>query len=325
MKRQLNCTEDIWGVDMKRALIIILFFILISAGGGSSVFGSNMAPGEEKAKIGLAMSLTSLKKYDEALKILEELHKAFPDDKMVDIELTNSLYEAGLTSRADAELAGILKQKSYDSKTALRLVAVLADRKRYREAVKICEGMLAEEPDNREAGLWLARLLSWDGQYWRSLREYAHLIDKNRDWYEPRIEKARVLGWDHRYSASIKEYENTMREMKTAGEVARLEITAKKDYYNRFDLKGIKDYEKWLASEPDNLEALFDLAQIRSRNMQWSKAKELYDRVLKVYPYHPWANIALNKADIESRSVSAETGFEHYEASSTSRDIDEEY
>ena len=80
-----------------RRLFISMIMIILLSGYISYVFAEEMMSDKDRAKFGLAMSLTTLKKYDEALKILKELHKAFPDDKMVDIELTNSLYEAGLT------------------------------------------------------------------------------------------------------------------------------------------------------------------------------------------------------------------------------------
>jgi len=309
---------------MRKLLISLVMIILLSVY-VSCVFAKEAMTDKDRAKLGLALSLSGLKKYDESVKILKDLRKRFPGDKMIDVELINSLYEAGMEKEAEKEVSGILKEKLHDTKSALRLVVILGDRERYQEAIKICDEALVEEPDNREVSLWLARLLSWDGQYKRSLQVYTEIINKNQDWLEPRIEKARVLGWDHRYSASIKEYEDAFRQVKTSDETVRLEMAAKKNYYNGFDLIGIKEYRKWLELEPDNLEALFDLAQIYSRNMQWGKAGELYDRVLKIYPYHPWAKIALDKAKINSNSVSAETGFEHYDASSASRDIDEKY
>jgi len=298
---------------------------MLLSGYASRVFAAEVMSDKDKAKFGLALSLSSLKKYDKSIEILKDLRKRFPDDKMIDVELVSSLYEAGMDKEAEEKLAGVLKQKLHDTKAALRLVGILGDRKQYKEAITICEDILAQEPDNKEAGLWLARLLSWDGQYRRSLKAYTEIINKIHDWLTPRIEKARALGWDHQYAKSIEEYEDTIREVKTANEAVRAEVAAKDDYYKYFDSKGITDYKKWLELEPDNLEALFDLAQIYSRNTQWSKARESYEQVLKIYPYHPWAKIALDKAKINSRSVAAETGFEHYDASSASRDIDEKY
>lgn len=309
---------------MKKIVSFVTIMLLLSHC-AFFAFAKQTMTEEDKAKFGLALSLSSLKKYDESIEVLKDLRKRFPDDKMIDVELINSLYGAGMDKEAEEELAGVLKQKLHDTKAALRLVGIFADRKRYREALTICEGILAQEPDNKEAVLWLARLLSWDGQYERSLRAYTEMINKFNDWVVPRLEKARVMGWDHQYVESIEEYKNTIKEVKTVNEAVRAEMAAKDDYYKSFDSKGITDYKKWLELEQDNLEALFDLAQVYSRQMQWSNAEKLYSRILSVYPQHSRAKIALDKTMIYSRSASAETGFEHYQASSTSRDVDEDY
>jgi len=275
--------------------------IILLSGYASYVFAEEVMSDKDRAKFGLALSLSSLKKYDESIEILRDLRKRFPDDKMIDVELINSLYEAGKDKEAEEELASVLKQKLHDTKASLRLVGILTDRKQYKEAITICEGISAQESDNKEANLWLARLLSWDGQYERSLRVYTEIIASFKDWIVSRLEKARVLGWDHRYAESIEEYKDTIREVKTANEAVRREMAAKEDYYKSFDEKGIADYKKWLELEQDNLEALFDLAQIYSRQMQWNNAEKLYNRISSIYPEHSRAKTALDKATIYSK------------------------
>ena len=81
-------------------------------------------------------------------------------------------------------------------------------------------------------------------------------------------------------------------------EIAEIEMKAKDAYYRFFDAKAFEFYTDWLTKEPDNLEALFDLAQSYSRQMQWDNAQKTYNRTLRVMDSHFRAKQAGNKTKI---------------------------
>lgn len=274
---------------MKKIVRILIAALFIS-------FYANLALANglddlDKAKLGLGQSLVNLKKYDEAVIIFTQLHEKFPFDHQITSSLIDCLYDKGMV----------------------------------KEAIRLCKDSLLKDPDNRELKLKLARVLSWDVKLESSLRVYKEIVDKYPDWLLARRDRARVLGWDHQYEQSIKEYKSIIKNIKLPEEkLIRLEMLAKEDYYRNFDLDAVGNYQRWLKLEPDSHEALSDLGQVYSREMQWNKALKIYNKLLAKFP-NSRLRIAADKVKIYSQVIYYKSGFEHYQATSTSRDMDEDY
>jgi len=273
----------------------------------------------------LAGAYMATKEFEKALRAYKELLKEYPDDYEAAIGVVDLLYETGNKSEAEERLRAILKARSGDIKVMKRLAEVLAGSQKYDEAIRIFEKVLSANPEDRTAQLWLARLLSWQGSYKNALKQYDSIIAGYPDDIEAGREKARVLGWMRKYSKSMEQYALTAGRAASPQAPVRLEAAAKGDYYKRFDIRGIRDYEKWIAAEPENLEALFDLGQLYSRQMRWEDAANSYNRILSMSPSHFQAKQAMGKVALYSKSPEAAAGFESYQAASTSRDMDEEY
>jgi len=262
--------------------------------------------------------------YDEAIKIYRELLKFYPDNLEIKLDIANALYGAGKVEEAEKMFKSLVDENPGDIKLMIKIAEILALHQKYDEATGLCKDILSIDPHNNWAKLWLARILSWQKDYSESLSLYDEIIKENPDWIIARREKARVLGWTREYKESIREYKKIITQVRP-DEATELEMNAKYNFYNFFDLGAIYRYKMWLEREPENLEALYDLGQVYGRDMQWQNAKDTYDHILKIVPSHFRALQALNKVKIYEKAPMAKTGFEWYEADSASRHINEKY
>ncbi|MFA5238429.1 MAG: tetratricopeptide repeat protein [Phycisphaerae bacterium] len=306
----------------------------------------------DKARFGLAQSLNNLKRFDESELILEDLHVRYPDNAKVVIELVRALgygksadrvipmledmerrhgdddeikitlanvfYEVGDIAKAKEIFEEIIARNPQDTQTALKLAEILAVEGDYAGAAELCRKVLSIKPGNNLARLWLARIESWNRQYDDSIATYEDIIRDDPNAVVPRREMARVLGWDRKYDEALKAYQELL-DRTDAEPAARYEMESKYNLYNQFDIAAIERYEKWLELEPNNPEAMFDLGQIYSWQMQWDNAKTMYERLLKQTGGHSMAKQALSKVDICLKSAQLKTGFEMTEADSSGR------
>lgn len=279
---------------------------------------------DKKRYENLGYAYLGLGRYNEAVKLYEELCRIYKGEVRYEVDRANALYAAGRVNEAEKEFQTILKEHPEETEVLLRLAEILAARRDYDSAVKLCRDMLAKDPANKEASLYLARILSWQREYKESLNLYYELVTKNPDWVTPYRERARVLGWMRHYQES-NDYYRAALEKFSSDNTLKLEANAKSDYYRLFDARAIGDYKKWLEEEPNDLEALFDLGQVYSRQMQWGNARAIYERTLRVMPEHYRAKQALEKVNLYSRSPSVEMGFEFYKALGGQRDVREKY
>jgi len=77
--------------------------------------------------------------------------------------------------------------------------SLLDEKDRYDRAISLYREVLADDPADDEARLWLARVLSWKGSTEASLVEYDFLLAGPNATREIAIERAEVLSWGGRY------------------------------------------------------------------------------------------------------------------------------
>ncbi|MBW8001882.1 MAG: tetratricopeptide repeat protein [Planctomycetes bacterium] len=272
----------------------------------------------------LGYAYLNAKLFDNAIDVFRQLTRHYPNDINLRVALANALYASGDMDNAKKIFKEVIERAPKDTQSALKLAEILAAKQHYQEAINICEQVLQDQPDNKDATLRLARIYSWYRGYEKSLAIYDEIIRTYPDWLQPRREKARVLGWTRRYNDSIKEYEKTINEI-DPNQVVNYEMQAKYNFYNLYDSGAIEYFKKWLMIEPKNLEALFDIAQLYSRQMRWSNAVNAYKQVLKISPEHLRAKQALKKVNLYAQKTTLKTGFQYAEAKSQSRDVDYRY
>jgi len=91
--------------------------------------------------------------------------------------------------------------------------ALLGDRSQYPRAIALYRAVLREHPDNGTARLWLARVLSWQGEHGQALAEYDRLLAADPPPAEDlEIERAEVLSWAGRYDEALAAFDRILAE-----------------------------------------------------------------------------------------------------------------
>ncbi|MDD5255226.1 MAG: tetratricopeptide repeat protein [Candidatus Omnitrophica bacterium] len=266
-------------------------------------------------------ALLRLRRTAEAIEAYRRYLKPYPADLTARLGLAQALYESGATGQAEGMLGEMALEAGQDDRMLSKIAEAALGWHKQGLAEKIYEDIIAEDPLNKNALLWLARIKSWNQDYHASLGLYERIIVHDPDWIVPRREKARVLGWMRRYKRSIEEYKKIVSRFGGEGAVA-FEMRAKAHYYRGFFAQAIEAYREWLEIEPDDPEALFDLAQIYSTQMRWEEAIRTYEQILVHEPAHSLSRRALDKARFLQNAKVLGAGFEFFEADSASRQAD---
>ena len=276
---------------------------------------------EEKRFENLGYCYLNTKQYLKAIDVFERLSKKAPEKIDFKIALANVYYSRGQIDEALGQFKKIVELEPTNADAVVKLAEIYATKKEYQKAIDICKQFLRTHQGNKKVLLLIARIQSWNKKYQESLNNYDELIKAEPDWLLPRREKARVLGWTRRYRDAIDEYQKAIDSSPDESVVID-EKKAKYGFYNYYDKQALKYYDRWLESEPDNLEALYDMGQVYSRQSKWEDAGKMYRGVLDIFPNHFRAAQALKKVDIYSNRTKFKTGFEFLEADSGGRDID---
>jgi len=190
--------------------------------------------------------------------------------------------------------------------------------KEFKRAIELYNEALAQRYD-RVTKRKLADVLSWDKKYNQALKMYDELLKEEEDdkiW----LQKARVLGWARRYPESLKEYESLVA--RSTDPNIKLEMEAKRAYWNDEVEVAISQYSELIKKSAENVEAMFDLAQIYSYQTMWKEAQGEYHRILDLEPGHFRARDGLAKAELIAHHLSWEPGYEFFQSDSQSRDND---
>ncbi len=195
------------------------------------------------------------------------------------------------------------------------------EEQKFDQALGQLEIILKNSPDDENALLWKARILSWQAQTALSINIYKKLMQEHPDKVLYYRECARVMGWADRTAESASLYDEACRRFPN-DQALYAEARAKKDYYNNLYFPAKQAYRQWLALEPYDPEALFDLGQIYARSDQYRATEEDYDELLYKFPNNAQAQAVLDKARVYDHDWFIDTGFLHDEADSKTRQVD---
>lgn len=279
------------------------------------------AGSDEKRFKDMGYCYLNIKQYEKAADIFASLAEKYPENVDYKIALVDVYYSMGQVDKVRVNLEKLIEIQPGNEKLVYKLAEIYAGSKEYSKALKLCKQFLDEQVYSEDIKLLYARVLSWDRQYDESIKVYDELIESNKNNVLFRREKARVLGWDRRYEEAIEEYQKAI-EVENADKVVSDERDAKFGLYNNYDKMAVTHYRRWLEAEPDNLEALYDLGQIYSKQGRWKQSSEMYNKVLGIYPGHYRAADALKKVNIYANKTEFKSGFEFIEANSGGRNVD---
>jgi tetratricopeptide (TPR) repeat protein len=210
-------------------------------------------PLDVKERLNYAHALENLGKKQEALALFRSVYAEDPKNA----ELLQAFYDLEDTEM----LEKILDSRTKDRELAINLTDIYLSKKEFLKATEVLKKHLASDPDNHEARLRLARILSWEDKYDESLRVYDDLTSRSTSLTGiSRLEAAEVASWAGNYKSS----EARFRSL--------------------------------LADEPENADALVGLSKVYMWTDQRDREKETYRAILKINPMNMYAMTMLEKA-----------------------------
>ncbi len=181
-----------------------------------------------------------------------------------------------------------------------------AGRGDFAEAIAGYKKVLALKPQDPQASLRLARVLSWNKQYDESLAQYGSVIgDLQRQDAQARLERARVLSWAQRLDDSIREYQSLATDLDrapTAGISSRdvhLELAQVQSWAKQYD-QSLAELDRLIPAKPgiEDKPALVLKGRVLSYARRYQQALATYDMAL-----------ALDPSDKDARFGKAQTLF----------------
>jgi tetratricopeptide (TPR) repeat protein len=174
----------------------------------------------------------------------------------------------------------------------------------YAEAIADYRKVLQLSPENQDASIRLARVLSWARQYDESLDQYGRVLgDQKAQNYQTRLERARVLSWAQKYDDAIREYEALNTELNSAPSTAisrrdvRLELARVESWAKQYD-RSLAELDLVIPKSPtaEDKDALLLKARVLAYKQRYSQSVATYNKV-----------IALNPNDQEAQFGKAQT------------------
>lgn len=265
------------------------------------------------AHASLSQILIWSKRYTEAIGYIK-LALSKKEDLKLRFLYGQALLFSGRSQEAQEALKDVIAQDPENIEAKTYLADALSYNKKFDEAISLYKEALRERED-LEVKRKLADVLSWDRKYRPALDLYDELLAEEDD-LKIRLQKARVLGWARKHNQSLKEYQKILD--RKCDQLVELEMKAKEAYWNN-RIKLAIGYYRELSEKEENVEAMFDLAQVYSYQLMGEEAIELYERILKVSPNHFRAKEALRKSKLVFSHVSLKTGYEFFSSDSQDR------
>jgi tetratricopeptide (TPR) repeat protein len=280
-------------------------------------------PPEQLPEYQLRHFIEALEKSGNRVKAQAILDKIYLTNPGQSIQFMDIYLWMGDEQKASAIIERVLNSDQSTEDQLRQITDALLSQKDHKKMMASLQEILHKYPSNKYALLQMARVLSWERRYKESLRYYDGLIAQYPDWIELQREKARLYGWMNDYTKALSVYRSI--ETGSKDDVVNDEYLAKKYFYRGYDRHAVAYYKAWIEKEPNNPEAIFDLAQIYSQLRLWDEAQKLYDRLLDLYPDHymgKQSEEALHRLRDEWQVSSS---WEMFESGSTSRMNDVRY
>ncbi|MDD3344859.1 MAG: tetratricopeptide repeat protein [Candidatus Omnitrophica bacterium] len=232
--------------------------------------------------------------------------------------LSRAYVSDGQYEKAREACNAILREDPRNMQARVLLADISAYERKFEQAAALYAQILDEEGDT-EVQRKLADVLSWDKQYDRAIALYDEILERGED-KRARVQKARILGWQRKYSDSLEEYRKALENSYDRG--IDLEMRAKRAYWDGRVTRAIRNYDELIKEDNGNVEGMFDLSQLYSYQGMFREAEGRYEDILGISPRHFRAREGLEKAELLSRHVRLDSGYEFFEADSPSRSED---
>ncbi|HDQ40047.1 MAG TPA: tetratricopeptide repeat protein [Desulfonatronum sp.] len=162
-----------------------------------------------QAWLELARLQSYVGQFDDSLASYVRVLKEKPDHLQARLERIKVLSWAGRHEEAWVELNSI-PEDGLDADARLLMGDLYASRLEYDKARTIFEEHLQGKPDDSAVRLKLAEVLSWDGRYEDSLKQFSILLRDFPDDVQLRRKYAFVLSWAGKHEDAIQELRRTL-------------------------------------------------------------------------------------------------------------------
>ena len=231
---------------------------------------------------------------------LDRFYDVFRDDSALIIGMAERL--AGdarspsdpLIVRALAWLDGLPAHDRASLPARLAHSRVLAASERWDQALDIIDLSVAAFPDSFPARRLRADLLAFSGRHDEALAAYDAYLDAAPGDIEAARLRARTSGWAGKFAVSRRHYQALVAAHPDAAALAA-EAQAKEASYEARWADAAEAYQRWLALEPQNREAAFELAQARLSLGDVRLAEALLQDLNSVPPVHRFADAAADR------------------------------
>lgn len=236
----------------------------------------NLALQVEKARLQLDAA-----RYGESLRTVRFIR----DHANSKIEGIDEIERAAKAGR-DAELAKLEeRRKALDAQASMASASQNADEilslakgytgvSDYRHAEKFYERYLGLRPDDTEARIAYARVLSWDRRYPEAERQYRLVLDRNPDRADLRLELGQIQSWNSEFAPAIHTF-NSLTDLSQNPRANLYGDVPTRAYYN---LGQIYRWYGW------NETAAYSQNQALSLDAGYNPARQELDLVRHVRP-----------------------------------------
>lgn len=200
---------------------------------------------------------------------------------------------------------------------------IYLDSGKFQEAEAAALAAVKADPADYDSALALARLLSWRGDFKASAGYYAKAAALKPADYLPELEKARVLAWDKRYTASDAAYDAAFA--RAALDWIKEENLGKAAMRGARPRQALGHLRKAVLLNPDDSEALFDIAQFYSNCGLYRQAEPWYARLAAASPYNSAAASSRAKNAAYGRGYALRAGMSLWNADGADRMTDVKY
>ena len=248
-------------------------------------------PENVKARIALAEVLSWQKEYDQSIREYEKVLKIEPDNLEVKEKLAKVYTWKIDYKKAEDLYKDILKEGPQDLDILASLSQILIRSKRYAEATHYIKLALSKKEDPHLRFLY-GEVLLLSGRYKQAKKVLKDVIARNPENIRAKVYLADIFSYNKEFDEAISLYKEALKEKKDLGVKRKLAQTYswKKDYE-----KAISLYKEVINATVD-IETERELAEVYIWNGQYDKAKDILELILKTDPQDSKSKFLLAKA-----------------------------
>ncbi len=243
---------------------------------------SQLKPNDFEIQKWQALCLLKAKRIGEAETSLQALLQKSPSDPDLNFGMAQILASQ---DKNDQALEYLQKGLSSAIKTEdrIRLAQELTGQLKHRSlAIKVCEQMLKENPQDADALLLLGKIQSWDDESRsQALSNLEKYVAMKPDDKEAKAYYAQVLSWTKKRRMSLKMYDDMLHEF--PNDRLLLIRHAQVLSWTGHIGKAMKEYRQVLKGDPYNRDALIGLGQCTSWQGDFFRAEKIFSKAREKY------------------------------------------